>query len=190
MINRKRIVALLVSLTIALPGNAFITPLPSASAATTTLVNKIAMIDPNITALVSAGLIGDTVRFKATGLTGPISVKFSGSNAVTANAVTGLIDTYEVIVPPLTITGPVTITDSSATPKTVTSLVDFQIWKSRSEPYVMPTGHLNITYNDLQYILDQIKMGEAHAKRTAATLTADVSASSIKYPYNVTGADR
>jgi len=193
VISRKRIVALLVSLTIALPGNAILIPLSGASAATTTLVNNVPMIDPNITALVSAGLIGDTVRFKATGLTAPISVKFSGSNAVIASAVTGTADTYEVVVPPLTVSGPVTITDSSNPVKTVTSLVNFQIWKSRSEPYVMATGHLNITYNDLQNILDQIKMGEAHAKRTATSLnglSVDQSSTSIKYPYNVTGADR
>ena len=193
VISRKRIVALLVSLTIALPGNAFLIPITGATAATTTLINNVPMIDPNITALVSAGLIGDTVRFKATGLTGPISVKFSGSSAVTATAVVGLVDTYEVIVPPLTITGPVTIKDSSTPVKTVTSSANFQVWKSRSEPYVMPTGHLNITYNDLQYILDQIKMGEAHSKRTATSLFGlgvDQSSTSIKYPYNVTRADR
>ena len=196
MISRKRIVALLVSLTIALPGNAFLIPMSGATAATTTLVNNVPMIDPNITALVSAGLIGDIVRFKATGLTGPISVKFSGSNAVTATPVVGLSDTYEVVVPARTITGPVTITDSSNPVKTVTSLVNFQIWKTRSEPYVMPIGHLNITYNDLQYILDQIKMGEAHAKRTATSsfsligFNADATSTTIKYPYNVTSADR
>lgn len=177
----------------ALPGNAFIFPSALASAATTTLVNTTAMIDPNVTALVSAGLIGDTVRFKAVGLTGPITVQFTGSSPITATVVNGVADTYEVTVPVGTITGPVTITDSSTPAKVVTSLGNFQIWKSRSEPYVMPVGHLNITYNDLQYILDQIKMGEAHAKRTATSLTnlsVDVGSTTIKYPYNVTGADR
>jgi len=192
VISRKRVVALLTTLAIALPGNAFL-PASTASAATTTLVNTIAMIDPNATALVSAGLIGDTVRFKVVGLTGPIRVKFSGSDTTTATAVSGLADTYEVVVPPLTVTGTVTITDSSVPAKIVTSAAKFQIWKSRSEPYVMPTGHLNITYNDLQYILDQIKMGEAHAKRTATSLTnlsVGTSSTTVKYPYNVTGADR
>lgn len=193
MISRKRIVALLVSLTIVLPGNAILIPGASAATTTTKLLNTVPMIDPNLTALVSAGLIGDTIRFKAPGLTGPISVKFSGSSVVTANAVPGVADTYEVVVPPLTISGPVTVTDSSVPQNIVTSIGDFQVWKSRSEPYVMPTGHLNITYNDLQYILDQIKMGEAHAKRTATSLnglSVDQSSTSIKYPYNVTRADR
>jgi Ca2+-binding RTX toxin-like protein len=193
VISRKRILVLLTTLAIALPGNALLLPASPASAATTTIVNNIAMIDPNATALVSAGLIGDTVRFKAVGLTGPIRVKFSGSDTATATAVNGLADTYEVIVPPLTVTGTVTITDSSVPAKVVTSAAKFQIWKSRSEPYVMPTGHLNITYNDLQYILDQIKMGEAHAKRTATSLnnlSVGTSSTTVKYPYNVTGADR
>ena len=193
VISRKRIAALIATFSIALPGNAFFVPVSPASAATTTLVNTIAMIDPNASALVSAGLIGDTVRFKAIGLTGPISVQFTGSSPVTATAVSGVADTYQVVIPALTVTGPVTITDSSVPAKVITSLGKFQIWKSRSEPYVMPTGHLNITYNDLQYILDQIKMGEAHAKRTATSLSnlsVDVSSTTIKYPYNVTGADR
>ena len=36
---------------------------------------------------------------------------------------------------------------------------------------IIPNGHLNITLEDLKFLLDQIKMGEAHAARTAATIT-------------------
>jgi hypothetical protein len=57
----------------------------------------------------------------------------------------------------------------------------------------MPVGHLNITYNDLQYILDQIKMAEAHAKRTGtslAGLSVGTSSSSIKFPFDVTSVNR
>jgi hypothetical protein len=167
-------------------------PVQFAGAATTLLVNKIAMIDPNANALVSAGLVGDTLRFTAPGFSGNVQVQFTGASAA-ASKVNGLVDTYEVVVPMGTVTGPVTITDSSTPPKVLTGATNFQIWKSRSEPYVMPLGHLNITYNDLQYILDQIKMGEAHAKRTAtslASLAVDTPTSAIKYPFDVTTANR
>ena len=172
--------------------NAFNSPAQIANAVTTPLVNTIPTIDPNISALVSAGLIGDTLRFKAPGFTGAVQVQFTGASAA-ATKVIGLTDTYEVIVPVGTLSGPVTITDSSTPPKTLTSATNFQVWRSRSEPYVMPIGHLNITYNDLQYILDQIKMGEAHAKRTATSLAAlgvDVASATVKYPYDVTTINR
>lgn len=162
-----------------------------ASAATTTLINVVPMIDPNTNALVSAGLIGDTLQFKATGLTGTVQVTFAGASAVTATKVTGLVDTYQVVVPIGAVSGLVNITDSSN--KTLTSATSFQVWKSRSEPYVMPNGHLNITYNDLQYILDQIKMAEAHSKRTAtslAGLSVGTTSSVIKFPYDVTSINR
>jgi len=177
-------------LVIALPLNAFIAPAQSATTATTSLINKIPTIDPNVSALVSAGLVGDTLRFKAAGFTGTVQVKFSGSPITTATAVNGLTDTFDVVVPTGTISGPVTITDAT---HTITSATDFQVWKTRSEPYVMPVGHLNITYNDLQYILDQIKMGEAHSKRTATSLLSlnvGNSSSTIKFPFDVTSVDR
>lgn len=191
--NRKRLIAIIVSVAITLPIGTFVAPLQSADAAVTPLVNTIPTIDPNVSALVSAGLIGDTLRFKAPGFTGTVRVQFSGSApAVTATKINGLTDTYEIIVPAGTITGLVTITDSAN--NSLTSATPFQVWKTRSEPYVMPTGHLNITYNDLQYILDQIKMGEAHAKRTAASLSSlsvgGTPTSTIKFPFDVTSINR
>ena len=71
----------------------------------------------------------------------------------------------------------------------------FHVNPSPHEAYVMPYGHLNITYGDLQYILDQIKISEAHAARTvtsAATLEATNSnpSSTIIYPYDVTSVNR
>ena len=62
------------------------------------------------------------------------------------------------------------------------------------EAYVMPYGHLNITYADLKFILDQIKIGEAHSARTAtsaATLeNGSAPSGSIIYPYDITSASR
>ena len=58
----------------------------------------------------------------------------------------------------------------------------------------MPYGHLNITYADLKFILDQIKIGEAHSARTAtsaATLeNSNNPSSTIIYPYDVTSVNR
>ena len=71
----------------------------------------------------------------------------------------------------------------------------FHVNPSSHEAYVMPYGHLNITYGDLQYILDQIKISEAHSARTvtrAATLEATNAnpSSTIIYPYDVTSVNR
>ncbi len=55
--------------------------------------------------------------------------------------------------------------------------------------YHVPDGHLDITFDDLNYILDQIKFGEAHAKRTATSLpnlNADSYTATIVYPYDQT----
>jgi len=191
-VNRKKYLSAILAVAISLSLNAFAMPIQSAGAATTLLVNKIAMIDPNLSAVISAGLVGDTLRFTAPAFSGNVQVQFTGASAA-ATKVNGLVDTYEVVVPLGTVTGPVTIKDSSTPPKVLTGATNFQIWKSRSEPYVMPLGHLNITYNDLQYILDQIKMGEAHAKRTAASLVSlavDTPTITIKYPYDVTSINR
>ena len=57
----------------------------------------------------------------------------------------------------------------------------------------IPTGHLNVTVEDLKYILDQIKIGEAHSARTATANTAlsyGASTPSVIYPYDVTSATR
>jgi len=191
-VRRNRIVSIVLWTVIALPLNALIAPAQSAIAATTSLINTIPTIDPNVTALVSAGLVGDTLRFKAPGFSGTVSVVFNGASAaVIATKVSGLTDTYEVVVPAGTTTGTVTISDTTG--HSLISATQFQVWKSRSEPYVMPVGHLNVTYNDLQYILDQIKMAEAHAKRTGtslAGLNVGVSTSTIKFPFDVTSINR
>jgi hypothetical protein len=131
------------------------------------------------------------------GATGTVNVKFTGSNSTTATSVAGLANTYEVIVPAGTTTGPVTVTSGTISQ---TSATDFQVWNTHGEPYVMPAGHLNVTYNDLQFILDQIKMSEAHADRTAAkansftstlsTLSENTSKSGVIYPYDVTSVNR
>jgi len=61
--------------------------------------------------------------------------------------------------------------------------------------YTTPDGHLNITYGDLQWILDQVKISEAHAARTgtaSTTLIPNVNTptAGIVYPYDVTSATR
>ena len=185
--------SVIVSIAISLPIGAFVAPAQSANAAIT-LVNKIPMIDPNVSAVVSAGLVGDTLRFVAVGFSGIVTVQFtsaSGQVSATASKVSGPADTYEVVVPTGAVTGLVTMSDTNG--HSITSATPFQVWKSRSEPYVMPTGHLNITYNDLQYILDQIKMAEAHSDRTATSLSSlsvGTARSTIIFPYDVTHTDR
>ncbi|CAB4338762.1 MAG: hypothetical protein F2839_04150 [Actinobacteria bacterium] len=60
--------------------------------------------------------------------------------------------------------------------------------------YSTPSGHLNITVNDLKYLLDQIKIGQAHALRTSTPLATlrpiGTTSASIIYPFDVTSADR
>ena len=61
----------------------------------------------------------------------------------------------------------------------------------------MPAGHLNITYQDLQFILDQIKMSEAHAARTVdkrflgdKSNIPEKQPGSLIYPYDITSNKR
>ena len=57
----------------------------------------------------------------------------------------------------------------------------------------VPDGHLDITFDDLKYILDQIKFGEAHSTRTgtsATTLKPNTPNGSIIYPYDLTSKSR
>ena len=159
-LKRLRIISIVLTAVIALPINAISAPANAA----VTFVNTIPIVDPNLSALVNGGVIGDKIRFTLTNASGTVSVKFTGSNSVTASAVPGVAGTYEVVVPVGTTTGAVSVTYNGKTDPAGT----FQVWSSRGEPYVMPAGHLNVTYNDLQFILDQIKMAEAHADRTSA----------------------
>ena len=164
--------------------------LPASNAnAAVTLVNTIPTIDPYSNLLVSAGLVGDKFKFTLpTYTSGSVSVSFTNaSSSVVATLVSGT--TFQVTVPDGATTGPVSVSNNGVT----TSAGVFQLWKSRSESYVMPTGHLNITYSDLKAILDQIKMAEAHAKRTGKTysqLSANNSTSTLIYPYDVTSTSR
>ncbi len=58
--------------------------------------------------------------------------------------------------------------------------------------WVMPNGHLNITVEDLKFMLDQIKIGEAVATRTAtnSTTIANANGTSIVYPFDMTSTTR
>ena len=175
--------------------------------AAVTFVNTVPVIDPNLSALVNGGVIGDKIRFTQTGVTSAV-VTFAGTsnNTATASQVVGSPNTWEFTVPSGAKTGAATVSINGAAG---TSAGTFQVWKSRGEPYVMPAGHINVTYNDLQFILDQIKMAEAHADRTSAGTTARTSIngtnsetatrnklavgstkSSIVYPFDVTSVTR
>lgn len=200
-LKRLRIISIVLTAVIALPINAISAPANAA----VTFVNTIPMVDPNLFSLVNGGIVGDKIRFTLTNASGTVSVKFTGSNSVTASAVPGVAGAYEVLVPTGTTTGAVSVTYNGKTDSAGT----FQVWSSRGEPYVMPAGHLNVTYNDLQFILDQIKMAEAHADRTSAggkartSINATNSESETRtklsvgtakptpvYPYDVTSAAR
>jgi Ca2+-binding RTX toxin-like protein len=67
---------------------------------------------------------------------------------------------------------------------------------SVASTYVMPAGHLNITAEDLKFMLDQIKIGEAHSDRTATAPTTlqpgilSLTPTTIIYPYDVKTANR
>lgn len=187
---------------IAMPVNVIAAPANAA----VTFVNTIPVIDPNLSALVNGGVIGDKIRFTQTGITSA-EVTFAGTsnNTATASRV-GSTNTWEFTVPSGAKTGAATVSINGAAG---TSAGTFQVWKSRGEPYVMPAGHINVTYNDLQFILDQIKMAEAHADRTSAggaartsingtnsetatrnKLAVGSTKSSIVYPFDVTSVTR
>ena len=181
---------------LSLPITLFVLPASNANAAIA-FVNTIPTIDPNLSTLVNGGVIGDKIRFTQAGVTSAV-VTFTGTsnNIATAYRV-GSTDTWEFIIPSGAKSGPASVSINNAAG---TSAGIFQVWQSRGEPYTMPAGHLNVTYNDLQFILDQIKMSEAHADRTAAkansfsstlsTLSVNTAKSSVIYPYDVTSVNR
>jgi hypothetical protein len=185
-LKRLRIVSIALAAVIAMPVNVIAAPANAA----VTFVNTVPVIDPNLSALVNGGVIGDKIRFTQTGVTSAV-VTFAGTsnNTATASRV-GSTDTWEFTVPSGAKTGAATVSINGGAG---TSAGTFQVWKSRGEPYVMPAGHINVTYNDLQFILDQIKMAEAHSLRTATSLSGlsvNTPKSSIIYPYDVTSATR
>ena len=185
----KKVTSFFLGLVLLLPLTS-LTPISAQASVSTTLVNTIPTIDPQTETIVPAGVIGDTVKFNASGLTGTVHVQFTGGAQQTASSLAPSgSNNYSVVVPTGAITGPVTITDDQGGSATAS----FQVWPSRDEPYVMPAGHLNVTYQDLQFILDQIKMSEAHAARTVKSYTELVPSQSnptIIYPYDVTSTSR
>ena len=164
----------------------------SAAAVTLTLSNPNPVTDVTTGSTVSqAGVIGDTITITSSAaLTSPVTVDFTGASSVEA---TGSGTTFSVKIPAGSVTGTVGVTDSNGNYGTSGA---FQIWASRTEPYVMPSGHLNITYTDLKRILDQIKIGEAHATRTAVAgsltnrLNTRAASANPVYPFDVTSATR
>jgi len=168
-----------------------------------------------------AGVVGDTIVLTAKPTTGSIAgpltstgltVTFAAAGATTVAATnvvigsqTTVVDTITVTIPAGAVTGALTVTDGAGHQGIVTP---YAIWSSHTEPYTMPTGHLNVTYGDVKYILDQVKFGEAHAARTsnatsvvtAATNAASGAAAGLLsyssgrtaglYPYDVISATR
>ena len=161
-----------------------------------------------------AGVVGDTVILTAKVTTGSVagpltstglSVTFAGAGGTPVPASfnigtqTTVVDTITVTIPAGAVTGALTVTDGASHQGIVTP---YAIWSSHTEPYTMPTGHLNITYGDVKYILDQVKFGEAHAARTsnatqviaAATAGTALNYSSARnaglYPYDVISTTR
>ena len=161
-------------------------PVSSGGLSITSIANQQVMTDPVTGARnYMAGMPGDKLAVQGSGfLAGPITVTFLGQNApVAVTPVVPLSDTdLEVVVPAGATTGFISISDEV---NTVTSADAFQIWSARSEAYVMPDGHLNISLSDLTFILDQIKFSEAFAKRTATTLNTNQTANVVS-PYDQT----
>ncbi len=192
----KKIVSIVASAALALTLANLSSLSASAAVVTVTLTNPTPVTDVATgTTVALAGVVGDPITIvSSAALDGTVTVNFGGASAV-ATAIPG-VNTYSVVIPSGAQTGAVTLADS-ASAHTAT-VAGFQIWPSRTEPYVMPSGHLNITYGDLQRILDQIKIGEAHRDRTrvANATTANqflnqrtASATPI-YPYDVTSTTR
>lgn len=148
-----------------------------------------------------AGIVGDQIVIKSSAaLTAPVSVTFNGTQATNVTPSTGISDTFTVTIPSGATTGILAVSDSAANVGTIAS---YGIWASRSEPWVMPSGHLNLTLGDLRFLLDQIKIGEAHAARTSNATAVQAAAFStntiaragtassvVTYPFDVLTATR
>ena len=178
----------------------------SAHADTFTLINAThqTMIDPN-TLSTAVGVSGDTFTFTTPNDLGTApTITFSGSSNNTAVATqvgAAGSKTYSVALPSGAISGPYSVTSNGLTPPiTATGTSNFQLWNGGSigEPYSMPKGHVNITYQDLKFILDNIKIAEAHSIRTTTAVTGAAQfalnpgtpTSNLVYPYDVTSANR
>jgi len=155
------------------------------------VTNRVPMTDPRTSKVIDlAGVVGDTLDLVSPGLSGSVTVRFTGAGDVAATPVAA--GAWSVVVPPDARPGVITAVDGLAN----TAVSDaFAVWPSRSEPYVMPDGHLNVTLEDLQFILDQIKMGEAHADRTrtAGSVLApsgNAPSATIRFPYDLTSPNR
>ncbi|MEY4368017.1 MAG: hypothetical protein RLZ28_1432 [Actinomycetota bacterium] len=196
MFRFKKSLAVITSAALALTLANLTSQAANAASVTLVLTNPTPVTDVTTgTTVPLAGVVGDQISFFSTApLVDPITVNFGGAVA-TAHASAG-VNTYTVTIPTGAQTAAVTLSDNGGAHTATTTI--FQIWPSRSEPYVMPAGHLNITYGDLQRILDQIKIGEAHSARTRATnaLTANQflnqrpSTTTPVFPYDVTSTTR
>jgi hypothetical protein len=197
MLNIKKVLSIVTAAALALTLANLSSTAASAAVLTVTLTNPTPVTDTTGgTSVPLAGVVGDTITMvSSAAFSGTVSVNFGGGASATATPV-GAANTYSVVIPAGALTGTVSVADVG--PANTATISGFQIWASRSEPYVMPAGHLNVTYGDLQRILDQIKIGEAHRDRTRAAnalttgqfLNQRAASSSPVYPYDVTSTTR
>ncbi|MFM6980383.1 MAG: peroxidase family protein [Micrococcales bacterium] len=196
MFKFRKALALFISFILALGLANFGSLAASAAVVSVTLTNPTPVNDITTGQSVPlAGVVGDSITIVSSSpFSGTLTVDFNGASAIATPLVAA--NSYTVKIPTGAKTGTVSLSDDgSANTATVPG---FQIWPSRSEPWVMPSGHLNITYTDLQYILDQIKIGEAHAARTQVSgatvagryLNQRAAGTSPIFPYDVTSANR
>ena len=161
-----------------------VNPVPTIS-----FVNTIPMINPTSSELMAAGITGDTLNFTMAGLKAPVNVYFGNQTTPVLATTTGVANTYSVVVPAGLTIGNMAVRILDGAGQSRVGI--FQLWSSRSEPYVMPAGHLNVSLNDLRIILDNIKMSEAHSARTAApSLSPNTATGTLIYPYDVTSTNR
>jgi len=161
-----------------------VNPIPTVS-----FVNTIPMINPTTSELMAAGITGDTLNFTMTGLKTPVNAYFGNQTTPVLATTTVVADTYQVVVPAGLTIGNMAVRILDGAGQSRVGI--FQLWSSRSEPYVMPAGHLNVSLNDLRIILDNIKMSEAHSARTAAlSLSPNTATGTLIYPYDVISTNR
>jgi len=197
MLKFKKVLSIVTAAALALTLANLNSTAASAAVLTVTLTNPTPVSDTTTgTSVPLAGVVGDTLTMvSSAAFSGTVSVNFGGGASATATPQVAA-NTYSVVIPAGALTGTVSIADVG--PTNTATVAGYQIWASRSEPYVMPSGHLNVTYGDLQRILDQIKIGEAHRDRTRvanATTTGQflnqrAAAASPIFPSDVTSTTR
>ncbi len=168
----------------------------------TVAFSDVLVVDPKTSApALNSGVVGDTATVVITPVAGhavaggTVAIDFAGAAPVNSSSYDAATRTATFTIPEGAETGNVTVTSGDTAGAGITATVPFFIWPNHDESYVMPNGHLNVSLQDLTYILDQIKFSEATANRTA-TAASDLKAtqttpsSTIVYPFDVTSSTR